>query len=75
METHTTILSSPDPPFYFKGSAVSETNCDGNKLIDIRETELMNRNRKVHITGLESQNYFSFTMKSPDIRTKVMIDD
>ena len=35
----------------------------------------MNRNRKVHITGLESQNYFSFTMKSPDIRTKVMIDD
>lgn len=40
VETHTTILSSPDPPSVFKGSAVSETNQrNGNNPRIIREAD------------------------------------
>lgn len=40
VETHTTILSSPDPPSVFKGSAVSGTNQrNGNNPRIIREAD------------------------------------
>lgn len=62
VETHTTILSSPDPPSVFKGSAVSETNQrNGNNPGIIREADWEIEKFTYYRTGItECSLHFSY---------------